>query len=204
VQVLVTGEVAGHRRQRSPRFATSQKLWGVSQRPTRSAPMCWRTRRGSARSRTSGSELPVPCASTIAPSSRSCTRCVCDCARRSLRPPGHVGIIPRVRRNGTPRRPGIRNGLRAIVMTSHIEPKLWHDYLAPTVADAICDRVLDGAHKLALQGPARRKTRSSPQRVGSHPLRPLPSTPKKRIFQTPRQRHNEQCRFAPITMPRSI
>jgi hypothetical protein len=29
----------------------------------------------------------------------------------------------------------------------------------PTVADAICDRVLHGAHKLALQGPSRRKTK---------------------------------------------
>jgi DNA replication protein DnaC len=53
-----------------------------------------------------------------------------------------------------------RYGLRATVMTSQIEPKLWHDYLAdPTVADAICDRVLHGAHKLALQGPSRRKTK---------------------------------------------
>lgn len=53
-----------------------------------------------------------------------------------------------------------RYGLRATVMTSEIEPKLWHGYLAdPTVADAICDRVLHGAHKLALQGPSRRKTK---------------------------------------------
>lgn len=51
-----------------------------------------------------------------------------------------------------------RYGLRATVMTSQLEPKLWHDYLAdPTVADAICDRVLHGAHKLALKGPSRRK-----------------------------------------------
>ncbi|MFI5299618.1 MAG: ATP-binding protein [Polyangiales bacterium] len=38
------------------------------------------------------------------------------------------------------------------------EPSLWHDYLGdPTVADAICDRVMHGAHKLALKGPSRRK-----------------------------------------------
>jgi DNA replication protein DnaC len=34
----------------------------------------------------------------------------------------------------------------------------WHDFLAdPTVADAICDRVLHGAHKIALAGPSRRR-----------------------------------------------
>jgi DNA replication protein DnaC len=52
-----------------------------------------------------------------------------------------------------------RYGLRATVMTSQLDPKLWHDHLAdPTVADAICDRVLHGAHRLALRGPSRRKT----------------------------------------------
>jgi DNA replication protein DnaC len=52
-----------------------------------------------------------------------------------------------------------RYALRATVMTSQLDPKRWHDHLAdPTVADAICDRVLHGAHKLALKGPSRRKT----------------------------------------------
>src|ERR1700722_8085066 len=56
-----------------------------------------------------------------------------------------------------------RYGLRATVMTSQLDTKQWHDYLAdPTVADAICDRVLHGAHKLALQGPSRRKTHEVP------------------------------------------
>jgi DNA replication protein DnaC len=51
-----------------------------------------------------------------------------------------------------------RYGLRATVITSQLDPETWHDYLAdPTVADAICDRVLHGAHKLALKGPSRRK-----------------------------------------------
>jgi DNA replication protein DnaC len=55
-----------------------------------------------------------------------------------------------------------RYGLRATVFTSQLDPDLWHDYLAdPTVADAICDRVLHGAHKLALKGPSRRKTKAS-------------------------------------------
>ncbi|MBK8214768.1 MAG: ATP-binding protein [Myxococcales bacterium] len=52
-----------------------------------------------------------------------------------------------------------RYGLRATVFTSQIGPDRWHAYLAdPTVADAICDRVLHGAHKIALTGPSRRKT----------------------------------------------
>lgn len=51
-----------------------------------------------------------------------------------------------------------RYGLRATVFTSQIGTERWHAYLAdPTVADAICDRVLHGAHKIALTGPSRRK-----------------------------------------------
>ncbi len=34
----------------------------------------------------------------------------------------------------------------------------WHDYLGdPTLADAICDRLLHNAHRLVLKGPSRRK-----------------------------------------------
>jgi DNA replication protein DnaC len=52
-----------------------------------------------------------------------------------------------------------RYGLRATVITSQLKHDRWHDYLAdPTVADAICDRVIHGAHKIALAGPSRRKT----------------------------------------------
>ena len=51
-----------------------------------------------------------------------------------------------------------RYGLRATIITSQLKHERWHDFLAdPTVADAICDRVLHGAHKVALSGPSRRK-----------------------------------------------
>jgi DNA replication protein DnaC len=51
-----------------------------------------------------------------------------------------------------------RYGMRATVITSQLAPDRWHDYLAdPTVADAICDRLMHGAHRLALKGPSRRK-----------------------------------------------
>lgn len=50
-----------------------------------------------------------------------------------------------------------RYGLRATIITSQLKHERWHDFLAdPTVADAICDRVINGAHKIALAGPSRR------------------------------------------------
>ena len=55
-----------------------------------------------------------------------------------------------------------RYGLRATVITSQLKHERWHDFLAdPTVADAICDRVLHGAHKIALAGPSRRKPKEA-------------------------------------------
>ncbi|MGO9837120.1 MAG: IS21-like element helper ATPase IstB [Polyangiaceae bacterium] len=51
-----------------------------------------------------------------------------------------------------------RYGSRSTIVTSQLEPKNWHDYLAdPTLADAICDRLVHGAHRLVLKGPSRRK-----------------------------------------------
>ena len=51
-----------------------------------------------------------------------------------------------------------RTGTRATIVTSQLPPTQWHDYLAdPTTADAICDRLLHPAHRLALKGPSRRK-----------------------------------------------
>ncbi len=51
-----------------------------------------------------------------------------------------------------------RYGTRSTIVTSQLPPAQWHDYLAdPTLADAICDRVLHNAHRLVLKGPARRK-----------------------------------------------
>jgi DNA replication protein DnaC len=51
-----------------------------------------------------------------------------------------------------------RYGTRSTIITSQLDPKDWHDYLAdPTLADAICDRVVHNAHRLVLKGPSRRK-----------------------------------------------
>ncbi len=48
------------------------------------------------------------------------------------------------------------------MITSQIAATKWHDYLGdPTMADAICDRVLHNAHRIALKGPSRRKEESA-------------------------------------------
>jgi len=51
-----------------------------------------------------------------------------------------------------------RYGARSTIVTSQLPPAQWHDYLAdPTLADAICDRLLNNAHRLVLKGPSKRK-----------------------------------------------
>ena len=58
-----------------------------------------------------------------------------------------------------------RYNLRSTIITSQLKHERWHDFLAdPTVADAICDRVLHGAHKIALAGPSRRKPKEGTSR----------------------------------------
>jgi DNA replication protein DnaC len=55
-----------------------------------------------------------------------------------------------------------RYGTRSTIMTSQLPTTKWHDHLGdPTMADAICDRVLHNAHRLALKGPSRRKEDSA-------------------------------------------
>lgn len=56
-----------------------------------------------------------------------------------------------------------RHETRSTIITSQLDPKHWHDYLAdPTLADAICDRILSRAHRLVLKGPSRRKDPTNP------------------------------------------
>ncbi len=55
-----------------------------------------------------------------------------------------------------------RYGTRSTIMTSQLPTTKWHDYLGdPTMADAICDRLLHNAHRIALKGPSRRKEDSA-------------------------------------------
>jgi DNA replication protein DnaC len=51
-----------------------------------------------------------------------------------------------------------RYGTRSTIITSQLPPTQYHDYIGePTLADAICDRLLHNAHRIVLQGPSRRK-----------------------------------------------
>jgi DNA replication protein DnaC len=44
------------------------------------------------------------------------------------------------------------------VISSQLPTKKWHEALSdPTIADAICDRVVHNAHVLSLRGPSIRK-----------------------------------------------
>src|SRR5207245_2263552 len=51
-----------------------------------------------------------------------------------------------------------RYATRSTIITSQLPPAQWHDYIGePTLADAICDRLLHNAHRIVLKGPSRRK-----------------------------------------------
>jgi len=51
-----------------------------------------------------------------------------------------------------------RYGKSSTVITSQVPTKKWHEALSdPTIADAICDRVVHNAHILSLRGPSIRK-----------------------------------------------
>ncbi len=51
-----------------------------------------------------------------------------------------------------------RYGTRSTIVTSQLPPAHWHAALGdPTLADAICDRLLHNAHRLVLKGPSRRR-----------------------------------------------
>ena len=51
-----------------------------------------------------------------------------------------------------------RYGKSSTVITSQVPTKNWHEALGdPTLADAICDRVVHNAHVLSLSGPSLRK-----------------------------------------------
>lgn len=57
-----------------------------------------------------------------------------------------------------------RTGVRSTLVTSQLKVDDWHEAIgAPTLADAILDRLLSNAHKLALSGPSLR----DPQKAGS-------------------------------------
>ena len=51
-----------------------------------------------------------------------------------------------------------RYGERSTIVISQRPWELWHAQIGdPTIADAICDRMLSGCHRIVLKGPSRRK-----------------------------------------------
>jgi DNA replication protein DnaC len=57
-----------------------------------------------------------------------------------------------------------RHGTRSTIVTSQLPVPKWHAHIAdPTLADAICDRLLHNAHRLVLKGPSRRKESAQPE-----------------------------------------
>jgi DNA replication protein DnaC len=55
-----------------------------------------------------------------------------------------------------------RHGLRSTLITSQLPISAWHEYLNdPTVADALLDRLLNGAHRIELKGESMRKRSST-------------------------------------------
>ena len=55
-----------------------------------------------------------------------------------------------------------RHDLKSTIITSQLPVSKWHDHIGdPTIADAICDRIIHNAHRIDLKGPSRRKEKSS-------------------------------------------
>ena len=55
-----------------------------------------------------------------------------------------------------------RHGKGSIIITSQVPVNKWHDIIGEkTVADAILDRIIHGAHRLELKGESLRKTKSA-------------------------------------------
>jgi DNA replication protein DnaC len=55
-----------------------------------------------------------------------------------------------------------RYGNRSTILTSQLPSDKWHDHVGdPTIADAICDRLLHNAHQIGLKGESRRKDKKT-------------------------------------------
>lgn len=73
-----------------------------------------------------------------------------------------MAALPADRRNDLLEILEDRYGRRSTIIASQLDPKRYHEYLGdPTVADAVCDRLLHNAHRLVLKGPSRRKEEAS-------------------------------------------
>ena len=63
-----------------------------------------------------------------------------------------------------------RYGKNSTVLTSQLPTKSWHEALGePTIADAICDRLVHNAHVLTLRGGSIRRQKGLKPQPDSHP-----------------------------------
>ena len=54
-----------------------------------------------------------------------------------------------------------RHGVSSTIVTSQLEPKEWHAIIGDeTIADSVCDRLVNKAHRIKLSGESLRKTKS--------------------------------------------
>jgi DNA replication protein DnaC len=64
-----------------------------------------------------------------------------------------------------------RVGSRSTIITSQLPLAAWHEWLGePTLADAILDRIVHGAHKIALKGESLRRRRTASEADGESAL----------------------------------
>jgi DNA replication protein DnaC len=67
-----------------------------------------------------------------------------------------------------------RHSTRSVIITSQLPIEKWHEYISePTIADAVLDRVVHNAHKIALKGESLRKTKEQFSGIGTQQIRPI-------------------------------
>ena len=63
-----------------------------------------------------------------------------------------------------------RYGRASTLLATQLPVKAWHEAIGePTLADAICDRLIHGAHRIELKGPSMREPRAAANRTGKAP-----------------------------------
>ena len=64
-----------------------------------------------------------------------------------------------------------RHGRGSTIVTSQLPVEHWHDIIGnPTIADAILDRLVHNAHKLALKGESLRRAAAKRHKLDDDPV----------------------------------
>jgi DNA replication protein DnaC len=63
-----------------------------------------------------------------------------------------------------------RHDRASTIVTSQVPVELWHEHIGnPTIADAVLDRLVHGAHRLELRGESIRKLRAAKTKLDEGP-----------------------------------